>query len=275
MTAKPPVRRMPTLPPSHPVGRTITRILLGFARIELVDRSMTLAAQMFTSVLPVLIAIGTFVDDSDLTRSLRDRLSIDAAGLPASDMQMTSHTATFGVLGVFMVVIGGTSFARALGRMYGRAWDSPKIGVSQAWRWFAVLFTVASSIVVVTWIQSVGQPFLTVAAQWSVWTCVWALCPRLLTIGAVPGHVLWATGAITATLLSVIDVGGRVYMPRAVASSAAHFGVLGIVFTIIGWLFVVAVALVASPVIADAVMPVYPDRGTGRRAADATPASNE
>ncbi|WP_226435594.1 hypothetical protein [Rhodococcus yananensis] len=234
----------------------IERIAVGLARIELVDRSMTLAGQMFTSVLPVLIAMSALVDGAVLGRILQDRFSIDAAIVQVEDLQMTSQTAAFGVFGALMVVISGTSFTRALGRMYGRIWNVRSLELMQGWRWFAVLFTVAASIVVVGAIQSSGMVLPIVIGQWCVWACTWTWCPRLLTVRAVPAPVLWATGAVTATLLSVVDSASRIVMPRAVASSADHFGVLGVVFAGVGWLFAVAVVLVASPVIADAVMRV-------------------
>ena len=40
-------------------GRTVLRSLQAFTRVELFDRSMTVAAQLFTSIFPILILLAT------------------------------------------------------------------------------------------------------------------------------------------------------------------------------------------------------------------------
>ncbi|WP_420753778.1 hypothetical protein [Rhodococcus sp. O3] len=267
---------------SNPVGRVVERTLVGLAQIELVDRAMTLAAQMFTSVLPVLLAASIVADTTVVRRTVRDRFLIDTSLLlPGDAPPMIPQTAAFGIIGVIMVVISGTSFARALGRMYGKVWHTPSLGLSHAWRWFAVLFVVAGSIPLVALIQLSQIPILILVGQWCVWTCVWAGCPYLLTMRFVSGRVLWITGAITATLLTGLDIASRIAMPRVIADSYAHFGVLGIVFTGIGWLFVFAVVLVAAPVMAEASMtdrvPAYsvPTATSDSRSSDRPPEAND
>ena len=46
-------------------GRIVLHAAAGLGRIEVFDRSMTIAAQFFTSVLPVLILIATWLANSD------------------------------------------------------------------------------------------------------------------------------------------------------------------------------------------------------------------
>ncbi len=47
----------------------------------------------------------------------------------------------------------------------------------------------------------------------------------------------------------VTSTAGGVYLPRALASASRQFGALGVAFTYIGWLFVVAFVLVCSTVL--------------------------
>ncbi|MGN5238229.1 hypothetical protein [Rhodococcus sp. SJ-3] len=239
---------------THPVGRALERILVGLGRIELVDRSMTLAAQLFTSVLPVIMAASLLVDTSAIRETLLAPFGVDPSALLQDGFEVTSEAAAFGAVGLLMVLISGTSFARALGRVYGRIWDTPVLRLSHAWRWCAVLLLVATSALVTGLIHQLGAPILALVAQWCMWVCVWTACPTLLTAGLVPTRVLGATGILTATLLTAVSIGGRITLPHVTASSEAHFGTLGIVFTIVGYLFVVAVALVASPVIVQALI---------------------
>ncbi|NLU84684.1 hypothetical protein [Rhodococcus sp. HNM0569] len=244
---------------AHPLGRAFVRTVRTLARIELVDRATTLAAQMFTSVLPVLMVARTMLDSTllestALGASLRHRFGIDTTVLPLPDLQDGTQAAAFGIVGVLMVLIGGTSFARALGRMYGRVWRTTSPGLAHAWRWFAVLFVVAASTVLIGAAQLIAVPALLVACQWCVWASAWTLCPYLLVSDRVPTRVVLGTGALTATLLSALDGVSRVVMPSVIAESSAHFGTLGLVFTAIGWLFAVALVLVVAPVLVEATL---------------------
>lgn len=247
-------RRLDAFLHGHPAGRIASRMLVGLARIELVDRSMTLAAQMFTSVLPVIIAGSVLADSTVAGRSILTQLGLDPAMLPREEFDSTS-SAAFGAVGIVMVVVSGTSFARALARTYGRIWAVPPITLAQGWRWFVVLFAVTASALIAGLIQLSGSGLLVIAGQWGVWACVWALCPSLLTMGVVHARMLVWTGIVTATLLTIIHTGGRLLLPHAITTATAHFGILGVVFTMIGWLFVLSMALVVAPVIVEAYFP--------------------
>ncbi len=107
-------------------------MLSGFADAEWADRSMTLAAQSFTSVLPVAIVASSLGNHDAVTRGFFDQFGIDVdgvgvgVGVDAVGLDDPSFAA-FGIVGTLMVLIGGTSFARALGRMYGRIWKVPTL----------------------------------------------------------------------------------------------------------------------------------------------------
>ena len=246
-------------------GRTVARALRGLAEIELADRAMTLAAQEFISVLPVIIAVGT-VSNLDLASdTLTSQLGIDPGSLTsitrttADAIEASPPTfAAFGVVGILMVLISGTSFARALGRVYGRVWDVPTLSVSGWWRWIAVVVAVAAAIGLLgrvrrfTTVEWIGPP-LAFLGEALVWFGLWMAVPYLLTQGRLAGRVLWATAALTSACLTAVGIGGLVYLPLAVASAQSKFGELGVVFTAITWLFVQSAAVVGSTVIVKAL----------------------
>ena len=111
--------------------RIATRTAGGLQDIEPFDRAMTLAAQTFTSVFPLIIAVAALLPDS--SQSLSDRFS-DGLGLPDSsrailEQVLPAHPQTrgaFGILGVVIVVISATSLSRALARMYAKVWQVPR-----------------------------------------------------------------------------------------------------------------------------------------------------
>lgn len=236
-------------------GRTVARVIKDILGIELADRAMTLAAQGFISVLPVIIAVGTFAHAKPVATTIRDQFGFDPqnAGLTsmALDAANAPTVATFGLFGLIMVVLSGTSFARALGRLYGRVWDLPTLSVKGWWRWVAVLFTVAlgfgflSGTTHLTGRDWVDLP-VSFVLELLCWTAVWAAVPHLLTEGRLTGRVLWATAALTSVGLSLARIGGRVYLPIASESAHAKFGALGLVFTAISWMFVLSCVIVAA-----------------------------
>ncbi|MCP2294426.1 membrane protein [Nocardia amikacinitolerans] len=240
---------------------TVRRIVDGCVEIEIVDRSMTLAAQIFTSVLPVLIA-GSFLPYWDLASlAINDQLGFDTTMLVSGvgTFTVTDPTfAAFGVVGLLMVVISALSFAKALARVYGKIWHVPSIGVRNAWRWLVVLLLVALSVVLIgairelTGLRYVGVP-LAIAGELAIWMIVWTLSPYLLTMGKLSGRVLWMTGALTASGLTVVRAAGRLVLPRITETAYTRFGLLGPVFTSISWLFVLSAVVVGAATITKAL----------------------
>ncbi|MGF7123056.1 hypothetical protein [Rhodococcus sp. AG1013] len=242
-------------------GRTVQRVLSGLVDIELVDRSMTLAAQSFTSVLPVVIAASTIGSHDNFTKGFFDQFGVDMDAVDFSPDSLSIDDpsfAAFGIVGLLMVILSGTSFARVLGRLYGRVWHVPTLRLASWWRWVAVLLSVAASAALVGGtrilrdLAYVGGP-LALAAQFAVWMGLWTLVPHLLTERRLSARVLWSTGAITAVGLTALRIVGNVALPRIVASAETKFGDLGLVFTAIGWMFVACGIIVGATVVTKAL----------------------
>nr|WP_206025706.1 hypothetical protein [Rhodococcus sp. 14C212] len=244
-----------------PPGRTVRRVIDGLIDIELADRSMSLAAKIFTSVLPLIIAASIFSNWDLATRAIEDQLGLDSTALPTGTSVFTAADpsfAAFGVLGLLLVVISGTSFTRTLARIYGKIWNVPSISARDAWRWLVVLLLIAASTALigvirqVSGLQYVGRP-LAILGELAVWMAVWTVCPHLLTKGALSGRVLWATGMLTASGLTMVRAAGRIVLPRFTATAEAKFGPLGVVFTSISWLFVLSLVIVGAATITKAL----------------------
>ncbi|HEY6746946.1 MAG TPA: YhjD/YihY/BrkB family envelope integrity protein [Mycobacteriales bacterium] len=241
-----------------PVLRVVTRTAGGLQHAEPFDRGMTLAAQAFTSIFPLVIAIAALIPDS--SASLPDRVS-DALGIPDSsraivEQALPAHPDTrgaFGLAGVLIVVVSATSFSRALARMYGKVWRVTPPGWTGGWRWVLALFGVAVSAVTLRALglavtglyATVGELVLTLVLNGLLWT--WA--PWLLLARQVSWRRLLPGGVIMGLCTVGTSVASGIYLPRALVSASRQFGALGIAFTYIGWLFVVAFLLVCSTVL--------------------------
>ncbi|MDG3011771.1 hypothetical protein G4X40_16620 [Rhodococcus sp. D2-41] len=246
---------------NNPVGRTAQRILDGFLAIELTDRAMTLAAQSFSSVLPVVIAVASIRQATPIRDTLTQQFGVSPSVLKhfeGVDYTAPTYT-TFGVIGILMLIISGTSFARALGRVYARIWDVEPAGIRGAWRWLVAVLAAASAVAGagaatrLAAISVLGPP-LEWLAEFLVWLALWTLLPYLLTEGRISGRPLWATGFLTAVAVAATRIGARPFLTHSAASAQDKFGALGLVFTLISWAFVMWIVVIGVGVITKALL---------------------
>ena len=241
-----------------PLGTLIDRIITGFSAIEPFDRAMTLAAQAFVSIVPIMIvgaalrpnkvSFGASMGDA---MGLSDSVQATLAGsLPAS-ATVASGVGFFGFLVAF---VGATSYSRALERMFLKVWNVPKPPLRTAWRWVATIVAVIVAIALLTFTGSIldTRPIgnaLEAVARFVVWTAVWTYVPWVLMRTKISVRALAFTGAITALALTILAEFGSLYLPIVLTTGADEFGVLGLVFAYIGWLFVLSFAIVVATVI--------------------------
>ena len=254
--AQPPVNRLMRAGVRSAAGRFVMRALRDIRELELFDRAMTLAAQAFTSILPVLIVAG----------SLRGSLNPEANSLVANNLGLDDRTADLvqqsmpqqvegvtltQVIAALLLIVAATSFARALERCFLRIWKTPKASIRFAWRWVAGIVAIVIGLLVVVATRNIVRgtdaisvlEFILEAAIWSAlwWIASWVVVNRSISLRALlPGSVLAGLGFAVATVV------GRAYLPGALAASAEQFGVLGLAFSYIGWLFVLMSVLLVA-----------------------------
>jgi membrane protein len=236
--------------------RLFARTMAGVMRVQLFDRAMTLAAQAFTSIFPILILLGSMLGTGP-----GNELA-DAAALPETSRRVLSDAfghggfSTFGVVGSLIVLVSSTGLARALARAYAAVWDVRKApsGPRASWRWLIAVLALAGYMVgtrLVGWVtDKLPMPLLSVAVLLLIADIgITVLIPRLLLGGGVQARLLTAGGVIFGLVMLVVRPLGSVYMPRALATSADRYGTIGVAFTYIGWLYVVAFCVLVSAIL--------------------------
>jgi membrane protein len=235
-------------------------VMRRMRHLEPFDRAMTLAAQAFTSIFPVLIAGFALLSDDDSSR-VGDWLA-HALALPESTRSALAATfptdseqaTTFSALSVLIVLLSATSFSRAMTRMYAKLWSVRGPGWHSPWRWIAAIVAIATCTVALRAVQRAAGDdagwltaamVLTVAANTVLWTWV----PSVLLAAEVPWRRLAPGGLLTGVAAVAIYFASRIYIPSALVYADSHFGELGVAFTAIGWLFCVAFALIAASVV--------------------------
>jgi membrane protein len=242
------------------------RILGRLIEVRFLDRTVILAAQAFSAILPLFIVVTTISPhpggDSPaafLTRRL-GLTAEDVSSLQVEVVPPPSARASIGALGLLLALLTATSFARALQRSYELAWRLPRAGLRAAWRTLALVIGLAVYVELLFLFGRLvrGIPagtlledLVTFAGAWALWTgSGW-----ILLGGRVGFRLLAAGGLLTAVGFAVLRRLSAIYLPTLVASNLQQFGLLGVAFTLFSWLsasaFIIVVATVVGAVLAE------------------------
>jgi membrane protein len=241
-------------------GRIVFRSAASCVHIEIFDRSMTIAAQFFTSVFPILILIATWVGDANTSR-LADAVSLPEESRSVLDQAVQDpEAATFGIVGALIVLGSATSLSRALTRAYAAIWNlpRPRSDLRSAWRWLAVVVTLALSLIVVRAVSgfAAGVPPGNVWQRVVAVICDVALTvfvPWLLLKGAVRIRYLAPGAVIFALVMVALRPASAVWLPRALEVSADRYGSIGVAFTYLAWLYVVSFCVLLTAVLGQVI----------------------
>jgi membrane protein len=242
------------------VIRFALAVIRQFTRLEPFDRAMTLAAQAFTSIFPVVIVTYSVLPQPD-SAWLGGRVA-QALALPDDTQSAlsgvfadgTEQATTFTVLSLLIVLLSATSFSRALTRMYAKAWSVRGPGWRSPWRWIAAILAIAACTVTLQALHRAASGSPPSVAGALLLTCVvnaalWTWVPSLLLAGQVPWRMLAPGGVLMGVASVPLYVVGQVYLPTALKYADRQFGEFGVAFACIGWLFSVAFVLVVATVV--------------------------
>ena len=239
-------------------GRVAVNIAAKSIRIELFDRSMTIAAQFFTSVFPILIIVGSWVgwDDDTVTDVLPDELQEVLGGAIGNQ----SDSATFGIVGALIVLGSATSLSRALTRVFAATWDLPRphIRLTSAWRWVAVVLVLALALVVTRtlsrFLEDLTPPTLwELGASVAIDVLLAVFVPWLLLSGQVPVRWLLPGAVVFGLVMVVTRPAAGAWLPRALEVSADRYGAIGVAFTYLAWLYVLSFCFLAAHVVGQVI----------------------
>jgi membrane protein len=236
------------------VTDTGRRALARFVELEGFDRAMALAGQAFAALLPLLLVVSAVspTDGRDAASSLSRRFDLEgsaAAALQASVKQPAEVQSSITIIGVLVLVISALSFTRAMQRLYVRAWRLPRLGVfGNGWGllWLACFCVYVSLQPVISGLFS-GALATVVALALS--TGLWLVTPWILVGKRIRWPQLLPQALLTSVSLAIFGAASVLYMPRAVATASHQFGVIGIAFALLSWLFVASLILVVTAAI--------------------------
>jgi membrane protein len=239
-------------------GRILLRSLAGFVRIEIFDRSMAVAAQFFTSVFPILIIVAVVFGGVEKVAEAIDMP--DKSRTVIEDAFSSDTGSSFGIIGVLVVLISATSLSRALTRAFAAIWllPRPRSQIALAWRWLAAVITLAMSIVLVRVLTQVTDQvppadFWTIIAGLALVTSMAVFVPWVLLAGQVSARRLLPGAFIFGIVVVIVRPVTSALLPVALDNSSARYGAVGIAFTYITWLYLLAFAFLGAAVIGHVV----------------------
>jgi membrane protein len=242
----------------------VRSIITGLVRIELIDRSMAIAAQAMLALVPMLVVLAAFLP-AEFTGLALDRFR-ELTGLSQAGEQIVEANvdaeqvrAQTGAIGLLITLFSATSFARAVQRMYEKVWEQRHIGGlvgirrSSLWLvgWLLTLQTLSAIGLV---LKQVDVGVLRFVLQGAGASLMWWWTSRVLLFGRVPWWTLLVGALLTGYSLVIYSWGSGLVMPAYVASSAAAFGTLGLILAVTTWLVGFAGLLVVASVVGRAVV---------------------
>ena len=241
---------------AHWPGRVALRCVAGFQRIQIFDRAMTIAAQLFTSVFPIII-MGTAIFGAAATTDAGHAIELpgDTSNV-LDDVVSSGGIGAFGIIGVLVVLVSATSLSRALTRAYDAIWQHgrTKNRIFDAWRWLAAVGVLALAIVAArTLVKAVEdvppRDFWSLTLSFGINVGIGAFIPWLLMRGRVQFRYLLPGALLFAAAMLLMRPFWVLYLPAALEASAERYGAIGIAFVYLTYLYAVAFALLGAAVI--------------------------
>ena len=234
--------------------------------------ALLLAAYLFVTLLPAVIAMATYADSNKdaLATRLIDRLHLKGATSTLVRAVLAGaggHQLTATIIAVASVITFGLGIGRTLQLIYGRVWDVPaRRGVTDQARYLIwLLVFLAGALVYVieiallrksaSWIEWAIAPLWILAVIWFLaWTPVLLLHGRVTLREAIPGALLGTAGLIGLRAISSLVFANWLNW------YSKYYGGIGIVMAIFFWLVLGTTLLI----ITSALSPAYAVRRARR-----------
>lgn len=246
-----------------PLRRTVDELI----RVEIVDRCMVVAAQALFALIPLVVVLAAFLpsgltdagvhrfeDVTGLTKASGELITHQVEPLAASDVR--SQT---GLVGLVIVLLSSSSFARAVMRAYERVWSLPTVGGirgrCRSLLWLLGWLVGLQLLTLLTWLMPGASPvWLRAVLKAASVGLLWWWTLHLLLSERIAWRPLAFPAFLTGVALTAYTVGSAAVIPRYAASSAEQYGTLGLVLAVATWLVGMAGVTIVSAVVGRVVV---------------------
>jgi membrane protein len=229
----------------------VRRLVEPLLRFNLLDRSLALGAQAFCAVIPLLIVIeAAQPGDESMADALIDRFQLEGAAAETVQRAFTppTSTTTTTALSVLLLIVSTLSFTRRLQRLYEESWDLPTRGLRGTGAGLAWIVALAIYATLHPLLDGLFDGVFAVLMSLGGGFAIAILTPFLLLGRRLPWQQLIGQAGLTGVGMIALGAWSAVYMPHAIASSAASYGTIGVAFALITWLWGLGIVLVCGAV---------------------------
>jgi membrane protein len=226
-------------------------------RIEPIDRALALASKLFVAVIPLSILISAVVPGADnFGESLVRRFELTGAGRDATlKLFATNGTVRGGVtvIGLVILLYSTFSFTRGLQKVYLDVWRLPPQRLEALIRRAVWVIGFVVFLAVLAPVRTFGSHhhlrFLYGAVAVTLNAAFWAWTPYVLLGARLEWRRLVPTGLLTALGVTIFAIASAIYMPVIMTHNATRYGLIGVAFGLVTWLFVYAGVVIACIVV--------------------------
>jgi membrane protein len=248
-------------PPLRAVLEFALASLRKFLGIEGAQQAAVLAAQAFTSLIPLMVVGAAFAPgDADLADRIVERFGLE--GSSASSVQQLFASAgetesTITLISVIILVLSALSFTRAIQRIFQRAYNQAPEGLKDQQRGLTWVLCLGVWVTLISpaheSLEDAGGVIFAVLVATATGFVLWLLTPMILL-----GERNWrwlAPGALVSGVLgAVIGVASSIYVPILMDWSAEKYGLIGIAFAFQSWLLVMGFVVVIGASVGSVVV---------------------
>jgi membrane protein len=239
-------------------GSLLGRLLARLAEIGGVERATVLGAQAFTALIPYLVVASALVprsEDESFADVLIDRFDLE--GRPADGVRALFASAgevesgiTFIGLGILLVTV--VSFARALQNTYERSYSLEPSGISglpQSLLWVGAVALWLSLASIREEMQDWAGALFAATVSLGFGFALWLWTPMILLGRRVAMRMLVPGAVVSSVLMTLLVYASAIYMPILIENAARRYGLIGIAFSLQGWLLTLSLVIVAGAVV--------------------------
>jgi membrane protein len=235
--------------------------LRRFIAIEGAQQATVLAAQAFTSLIPLMVvAAAASPGSSDLADRIVERFGLDGASARSVHQLFASAGETQSAvtwISIVILVLSALSFTRAIQRVFQRAYDREPEMVKDQQRglvwivclavWVTLLAPLHESL------ENLAGIIFAVTVSTVTGFFLWLGTPMVL-LGERDWRFLAPGAAVSGLLGALLGVASSIYVPVVMEWSAERYGLIGIAFALQSWLLVAGFTIVIGAVVGATVV---------------------